>query len=138
RTNAPIAVAWPDRSSCSWRRPRRYRYSIRSTSERGRQACCRNSARTRASAPGFPRPARRSSRYKLRICLCSRLGRLMAAAGPRAHAGNARRTVAQQHLCEIRQCKATGTSGPRASKLPLPALASWRRRAGLAVDAVTS
>uniref|UniRef100_A0A673ULR4 Uncharacterized protein n=1 Tax=Suricata suricatta TaxID=37032 RepID=A0A673ULR4_SURSU len=77
RTNAPMAVAWPERSSCSWRRPRRYRYSIRSTSERGREACCRNSARTRASAPGFPRPARSSSRYKLRTCLCSLLGRLM-------------------------------------------------------------
>lgn len=75
RTKVPMAVAWPERSSCSWRRPRRYRYSIRSTSERGRLACCRNSARTRASAPGFPRPARRSSRYRLRTCLCSRLGR---------------------------------------------------------------
>lgn len=80
RTKVPMAVAWPERSSCSWRRPRRYRYSIRSTSERGRLACCRNSARTRASAPGFPRPARSSSRYKLRICRCSRLGRLMTAA----------------------------------------------------------
>uniref|UniRef100_A0A8C2MDC3 RIKEN cDNA E130208F15 gene n=1 Tax=Cricetulus griseus TaxID=10029 RepID=A0A8C2MDC3_CRIGR len=81
RTKMPMAVAWPERSSCSWRFPRRYRYSMRSTSERGRPACCRNSARTRASAPGFPRPARSSSRYRLRICLCSRLGRLMTAAG---------------------------------------------------------
>uniref|UniRef100_A0A452V4Z1 Uncharacterized protein n=1 Tax=Ursus maritimus TaxID=29073 RepID=A0A452V4Z1_URSMA len=98
RTKAPMAVAWPERSSCSWRRPRRYRYSIRSTSERGKEACCRNSARTRASAPGFPRPARSSSRYKLKTCLCSRLGRLMVAARPRAHAGNVPRTVAQRHL----------------------------------------
>lgn len=80
RTKVPMAVAWPERSSCSWRRPRRYRYSIRSRSERGMLACCRNSARTRASAPGFPRPARSSSRYRLRTCLCSRLGRLMTAA----------------------------------------------------------
>uniref|UniRef100_A0A4W2CCH3 Secreted protein n=1 Tax=Bos indicus x Bos taurus TaxID=30522 RepID=A0A4W2CCH3_BOBOX len=83
RTKAPMAVAWPERSIWSWRRPRRYRYSMRSTSERGRQACCRNSARTRASAPGFPRPARNSSRYRLRTCLCNRLCRLMVAAGPR-------------------------------------------------------
>uniref|UniRef100_A0A287D877 Uncharacterized protein n=1 Tax=Ictidomys tridecemlineatus TaxID=43179 RepID=A0A287D877_ICTTR len=76
RTKAPKALAWSERSSCSWRRPRRYRYSMRSTSVRGRLAFCRNSARTRASAPGFPRPARRSSR----TCLCSRLGRLMIAA----------------------------------------------------------
>uniref|UniRef100_A0A671F835 Uncharacterized protein n=1 Tax=Rhinolophus ferrumequinum TaxID=59479 RepID=A0A671F835_RHIFE len=81
RTKAPMAVAWPSRSSCSWRRPRRYRYSMRSTSERGRQACCRNSARTRASAPGFPRPARSSSRYRLRTCLWSRLSRLMVELG---------------------------------------------------------
>nr|BAE25291.1 unnamed protein product [Mus musculus] len=80
RTKVPMAVAWPERSSCSWRRPRRYRYSIRSTSVRGRLACCRNSARTRASAPGVPRPARSSSRYRLRTCLCNRLGRLMTAA----------------------------------------------------------
>ncbi|KAL4831013.1 hypothetical protein H8958_006046, partial [Nasalis larvatus] len=80
RTKAPMAVAWPERSSCSWRRPRRYRYSMRSTSERGRPACCRNSARTRASAPGFPRPARSRSRYRLRTCLCSRLCRLMMTA----------------------------------------------------------
>ncbi|CAH7367422.1 E130208F15Rik [Phodopus roborovskii] len=86
RTKVPMAVAWPERSSCSWRRPRRYRYSIRSTSERGRLACCRNSARTRASAPGFPRPARSSSRYRLRTCLCSRLGRLMTAWSPAAAA----------------------------------------------------
>lgn len=87
RTKVPMAVAWPERSSCSWRRPRRYRYSIRSTSVRGRLACCRNSARTRASAPGFPRPARSSSRYRLRTCLCSLLGRLMIA-GSQAVAAN--------------------------------------------------
>uniref|UniRef100_A0A8C8YKM6 Uncharacterized protein n=1 Tax=Prolemur simus TaxID=1328070 RepID=A0A8C8YKM6_PROSS len=81
RTKAPMALAWPERSSWSWRCPRRYRYSMRSTSERGRQACLRNSARTRASAPGFPRPARSSSRNRLSTCLCSRLCRLMAAAG---------------------------------------------------------
>uniref|UniRef100_A0A8C0MK75 Uncharacterized protein n=1 Tax=Canis lupus familiaris TaxID=9615 RepID=A0A8C0MK75_CANLF len=96
RTKAPMALAWPERSSCSWRRPRRYRYSIRSTSERGNEACCRNSARTRASAPGFPRPARSSSRYKLKTCLCRRLGRLMVAAGPRAPAGDAPRAAAQR------------------------------------------
>uniref|UniRef100_A0A8D2ELB1 Uncharacterized protein n=1 Tax=Theropithecus gelada TaxID=9565 RepID=A0A8D2ELB1_THEGE len=79
RTKAPMAVAWPERSSCSWRRPRRYRYSMRSTSERGRPACCRNSARTRASAPGFPRPARSRSRYRLRTCLCTVLGILAPA-----------------------------------------------------------
>uniref|UniRef100_A0A9L0RDU4 Uncharacterized protein n=1 Tax=Equus caballus TaxID=9796 RepID=A0A9L0RDU4_HORSE len=94
RTKAPMAVAWPERSSWSWRRPRRYRYSMRRTSERGRQACCRNSARTRASAPGFPRAARSSSRYRLRTCLCSRLGRLMAAAGPGWRAEEAAPTVA--------------------------------------------
>uniref|UniRef100_A0A286XF91 Uncharacterized protein n=1 Tax=Cavia porcellus TaxID=10141 RepID=A0A286XF91_CAVPO len=79
RTKVLMAVVWPERSSWSCRRPRRYRYSMRRTSERGRLACWRNSARTRASAPGFPRPARNSSRYRLRICRCNRLGRLMAA-----------------------------------------------------------
>uniref|UniRef100_A0A8C4KV08 Uncharacterized protein n=1 Tax=Equus asinus asinus TaxID=83772 RepID=A0A8C4KV08_EQUAS len=94
RTKAPMAVAWPERSSWSWRRPRRYRYSMRRTSERGRQACCRNSARTRASAPGFPRAARSSSRYRLRTCLCSRLGRLMGTVlGSRRRRGLGARTL---------------------------------------------
>uniref|UniRef100_A0A5F9C324 Uncharacterized protein n=1 Tax=Oryctolagus cuniculus TaxID=9986 RepID=A0A5F9C324_RABIT len=88
RTKAPMALAWPERSSWSWRCPRRYRYSMRRTSERGRLACSRNSARTRASAPGFPRPARSSSRYRLRTCLWSLLCRLMAAVLSRRETGS--------------------------------------------------
>uniref|UniRef100_A0A9L0KDV6 Uncharacterized protein n=1 Tax=Equus asinus TaxID=9793 RepID=A0A9L0KDV6_EQUAS len=137
RTKAPMAVAWPERSSWSWRRPRRYRYSMRRTSERGRQACCRNSARTRASAPGFPRAARSSSRYRLRTCLCSRLGRLMAAAGPGSRAEEAAPTVAPWRWARWGS-EAASTSAPRAPTALPPASLLPRPRAPLAVAAVTS
>ncbi|CAM9988475.1 unnamed protein product [Lampetra planeri] len=74
---APIWRVLGSRNCSSWRCARRIIISMRITSERGKAALRRNSARMCGVKPGLSWAARNSCLYRPSTCFCRRLSTLM-------------------------------------------------------------